>query len=114
MKLKDVVRGVEEKDSPKGKDCNCGAYSCSECSCLADWTDNDIYNSLANAEVEVDREKIAFELFVAMQGGQRELAEERWTAKHYQSLSKDNASCLAQAIATAIESGSIIKLKEEK
>lgn len=96
-KLHEIVRGVEEKESPKGKDCNCMAHSYDECGCEADWTDNDGYNALASAEVVVSQEKLWQYLW-------------RETSITSQKDAKD----IAKAIATAIEQGGIIRVKEDK
>lgn len=91
MKLSDVVRGVEEKDLSGYRE---GHGRGSEGHYLEYG-----YNSLASAEVVVDREKIK-ESIRKWEGGQ--------------TLIKINYDSLAQAIATAIESGEIISLKEEE
>ena len=82
MKLSDVVRGVEEKDTD--------GFSPEEIGGKA-WNRAKSYNSLASAEVVVDRERI-FEIIVDIALPLK----------------------ITEAIATAIESGSIISLKEEE
>ncbi len=42
-----------KKESPKGKGCQCAAYSEHECGCSADWADNDGYNQMHAKAVEV-------------------------------------------------------------
>ena len=91
MKLSDVVRGVEIKEYPKG---------------IKSGVDEELegYNSLASAEVVVDREKIAFMI-----------KDKYWdTLEYNRDLLELHAKDLAKSIATAIESGSIIRLKEKE
>ena len=88
MKLSDVVRGVEEKDIQAFEN-----------------TTADGWNDLASAEVVVDIYKIA------------ELLDKKNVVQHIESNNsywggKLGLIPIAQAIATAIESGSIISLKE--
>ena len=101
MKIKDVIRGVEEKESPKGKDCTCMAQGNNECGCSADWTDNDRYNSLANVDVVVDEKAIAMLM--------TKVSEEKYHGNAF--TYNYMVDVIAQAITTAIESGEIISLK---
>ena len=97
-KLKDII-GVEEKKCPKcGKTEWENDYDLKKCSCGSLMTYEEAgYNSLASAEVVVDREKLWQYLW-------------RETSIASQKDSKE----IAQAIATAIESSSIISLKEKE
>lgn len=92
MKLSDVVRGVEVKENKIGIPERLTDF------CTKDFREG--YNSLASAEVVVDREKVA-EIII-----KNDVPVE---CSYEHSVKK-----LAQAIATAIESGSIISLKEEE
>lgn len=52
-----------KKESPKGKHCNCEAWTYIECGCGADWSDYDKYNeavsTIEQVSVEVDVEELA-------------------------------------------------------
>ena len=85
MKLSDVVRGVEKKDRKLNNGRESWVYF------------SDGYNSLASAEVVVDREKL--KALVNIDG---------------LLLRKDFENEVTEAIATAIESGAVIKIKEQK
>ena len=99
MKIKDVVRGVEEKEA-HNKACDC--HNCYEV---------DGYNSLASAEVVVD--------IVALGQALRKhldtfpvdvnLTMLRDMGIDYQNLIRRSL----ESIATAIESGAVISLKKE-
>ncbi|MCK9324172.1 MAG: hypothetical protein M0P69_01610 [Bacteroidales bacterium] len=84
MKLSDVVRGVEvRKIGERGDNYDRVDYI------------NGGYNSLASAEVVVDSRAIANVI--------NDMDLDRW----------DSDEALAQAIATAIESGAVLSLKKE-
>ena len=90
-KLNEVIRGVEERSLrlPEGESEPC-VYNLG-------------YNSLANAEVVVDREELTG---ITAQG----YCTDR---NGHKVLDPDLLEDIAKAIATAIENGSIIRLKEE-
>lgn len=84
MKIKDVVRGIEEKTYQNTREwMNGGAYRA------------DGYNSLASAEVVVDKNRVMLELDWLSTGLPDGIVEQ-----------------IANTIRTTIESGSIISLKE--
>ena len=99
VSIKQVVRGVEEKNCLWNWEGNSG-WSATECK---DYGIAVGYNSLALTEVVVDREKIA-KMIKAMAYVDDDVAFDP-TNKYINDI--------ADAIATAIESGSIISLKEK-
>lgn len=45
--LKELKESLpKERESPKGKDCECYAYHYGECACGADWSNNDTRNAV--------------------------------------------------------------------
>lgn len=52
-----MTKWPEKKESPTGKDCNCMAHYYGECSCGADWSDNDQWNLCHDAFMKVINEQ---------------------------------------------------------
>lgn len=90
MKLHEVVRGVEVKEYPKG---------------IGSGVDEELegYNSLASAEVVVDEKAIAMLM--------TKVSEDKYHGKAF--TYNYMVDVIAQAIATAIESGAVLSLKKE-